>query len=194
MRRFWGVDGAWERRCCVSALSLPYGPFKKEERGRENKEESAGSKFHAGTSCGGGRGRLGASPTAQGPAKWTAALDSAVPSKAGLPQPYHRAASFWGKRQPAWLAHRARSWSSYWWGWRSFLGPSFLLVSFSQLPRRLQPERQPPGQRLHVRNGGASAQVPHTSGCPSSSRSRPWPTMVSVSDGALWLHTQPHSS
>ena len=115
----------------------------------------------------GGGVRLGSQPTPQGPAKWTAALGSADCNFQSRAPTALTSGQLLGRRQPAWLAHRARLWSST--GGRGGGLPGSLLSCWSHSPHspeRLQPERQPPGQQLHVRNGGASAQVPHTSWLP----------------------------
>lgn len=87
----------------------------------------------------GGGGDWGASPTAQGPAKWTAALDSAdcnFPSRA--PTALIERPAF-GEETACMAGAQSQVLELHWWtgwrGWRASWVPLFLLVSFSPLPR-----------------------------------------------------------
>lgn len=122
---------------------------------------------YAGTLMGGGGGRLGASPTAQGPAKWTAALDSRLTatSKAGSTAPIERPA--FEKRQPAWVGTQSQVLSSTGGGGGGLPGPSFLLLDpYSPASERLQPERQPQDSGASCPRMESFASSSHRPGLP----------------------------
>lgn len=119
----------------------------------------------------GAGGDWGASPTAQGPAKWTAALDSAD-------------CNFQSRAPTALIERPAFGEETACVGWHTEPGPGAPLVGgggglpgslfpaglILLLPERLQPERPAPGQRLHVRNGGVflGTSSSHVPAAPSS--------------------------